>query len=82
MDVLFIRDENCRNKFISVLFGHSIRYESGQDINLSKQHIQQIHTLREQYGDGWLEYLLSEFAPNIAGDYYYPKLVSAKYRTR
>ncbi len=68
------KNENYRNKFISVLFGHSIRYESRQNISLSKQHIQQIHTLREKYGDGWLEYLVSEFAPNIAGDYYYPKL--------
>jgi DNA replicative helicase MCM subunit Mcm2 (Cdc46/Mcm family) len=66
------KNENYRNKFISVLFGNSIRYQNRQDISLSKQDIQQIHTLREKYGDGWLEYLVSQFAPNIAGDYYYP----------
>ena len=67
------RNESKSNKFISALYGQHISYENRQDLILTQNDIDEIIRCKERHGDGWIDYLVSLFTPNIARNYY-PKL--------
>jgi replicative DNA helicase Mcm len=67
------RKESKSNKFISALFGQHYTYENRQDLILTQSDIDEIISCKERHGYGWIDHLVSLFAPNISRNYY-PKL--------
>ncbi|ALI35432.1 MCM2/3/5 family protein [Candidatus Nitrosocosmicus oleophilus] len=76
------KNDNKRKKLIAVLYGNSISYEFDEKIELTQKDIEEINYLKKEKEmidtegvakDDWIEYLVSQFAPQIARNYY-PKV--------
>ncbi|HEX5186839.1 MAG TPA: hypothetical protein VFV86_08110, partial [Nitrososphaeraceae archaeon] len=76
------KNDNRRRKLIAVLYGNSISYEHDEKIELTQEDIQEINHLKKEkemtdtegiVKNDWIEYLVSQFAPQIARNYY-PKI--------
>ena len=67
------KNDNKRKKLIAALYGNSIAYENEKEIILTHKDIEEIVNLKNEKREGWIDYLVSQFAPNIAWNYY-PKL--------
>ena len=78
------KNDNKRKKLIAALYGNSVTYENEKEINLTQKDIDDITTLKKDKEKksievdktnetDWIEFLVSQFAPQIARNYY-PKL--------
>jgi len=67
------KNDNKRKKLISALYGNSILYENEKEIELTNNDIDSIIKLKNEKEDEWIDYIVSQFAPQIARNYY-PKL--------
>jgi DNA replicative helicase MCM subunit Mcm2 (Cdc46/Mcm family) len=67
------KNDNKRKKLIAALYGNSITYENEKEIILTQKDVEEIVNLKNEKGEGWIDYLVSKFAPNIARNHY-PKL--------
>jgi replicative DNA helicase Mcm len=67
------KNDNKRKKLIAALYGNSITYENEKEIILTQKDVEEIVSLKTEKREGWIDCLVSKFAPNIAWNYY-PKL--------
>jgi hypothetical protein len=67
------KNDNRRKKKIAALYGNSIYFENEKEIVLTDKDIEEITRLKNEKGDEWIDFLVSQFAPYIARNYY-PKL--------